>query len=237
MAAITAARASNPGVTHIFYTSLAFGGDRKPISAAHVMQAHLATEKCLAATAYPETSEGGTQRPFTYTAIREGIYSESFPMYTGFFDWKGEGDEVRIPHDGSGPGIAWAKIDELGDATAQLVRAHWRGYEDVIERYRNKTIVLSGPRAWTLSETVARLNKITQKEATIQRVSVEEYVDQEAVRENLHGHGPGDVPREWATSFEAIREGETAVVTDELQRLLGREPEGFETTARRVLGL
>ena len=40
--AIDAARRS--GVSYIFYTSLAFGGDRTPTSIAHVMQAHLLTE-------------------------------------------------------------------------------------------------------------------------------------------------------------------------------------------------
>ena len=50
----------------------------------------------------------------------------------------------------------------------------------------------------------------------------------------LQRHGSGDVPREWATSFQAIKEGETATVSWELERLLGREPEGFDETVRRM---
>ena len=56
-----------------------------------------------------------------FTAIREGIYSERFPTYTGFPDLQDLPEELKIPHDGSGPGIAFAKIDDLGEATAKLV--------------------------------------------------------------------------------------------------------------------
>lgn len=45
-------------------------------------------------------------------------------MYTKFFDLKKAVDEVRILHDGSGPGIAWAKIGELGEASSQLVKEY-----------------------------------------------------------------------------------------------------------------
>ena len=53
---------------------------------------------------------------FTYTAIREGLYVESTPIYTAFFnpkdvtsaDENANGEiEILIPHDGKGSGIAW----------------------------------------------------------------------------------------------------------------------------------
>ncbi|CAF9929274.1 MAG: hypothetical protein ALECFALPRED_004288 [Alectoria fallacina] len=31
---------------------------------------------------------------------------------------------MKIPHDGSGPGIAFAKIDDLGEVTAKLVQEY-----------------------------------------------------------------------------------------------------------------
>ena len=87
--AIDAAKAS--GVKHIYYTSLAFGfGARKelipasePESIAAVMQAHLDTE------AYLRTIG------LTYTVIREGIYSESWPLYFGFFTISGRRRSMR----------------------------------------------------------------------------------------------------------------------------------------------
>ena len=82
-------------IKHIYYTSLAFASD----SEAFVMKAHLATEAYL--------KDSGV----TYTIIREGIYSESFPLYMGYWD-PTRGDEIRIPH-GAGS-IAWVCREDLG---------------------------------------------------------------------------------------------------------------------------
>jgi uncharacterized protein YbjT (DUF2867 family) len=59
--------AKRAGVNHIFYTSLAFD----PAGGAAVMRAHRDSEQYL--------KESG----LTYTIIREGIYSESYPLYFG----------------------------------------------------------------------------------------------------------------------------------------------------------
>ena len=197
------------------------------------MQAHLATEKYLASIAYPETQGG--QKPFSFTAIREGIYSESFPMYTGFIDVQNPRAKLKIPHDGSGPGIAWAKIEDLGEATARLVQSVYISTPDAMARYKDKCVVLSGSKAWSIAEVVELLSQIVGRETKVQSVSVEDYVQEKVVQEQLQSHGPGEVPRQWATSFQAIKAGETAVVTDELERLLGRKPEDFETTLRGMM--
>lgn len=93
--AIDAARRA--GVKHIFYSSLGFASDvstgtLKSDSLAVVMQAHLDSEKYLASLAKADTD-------FTYTSIREGLYTESFPIYTAFFNPKSapDGAEVTIP--------------------------------------------------------------------------------------------------------------------------------------------
>jgi uncharacterized protein YbjT (DUF2867 family) len=59
--------AKRAGVKHVYYTSLAFD----PAGASAVMRAHRDTEAYL--------KESG----LTYTIIREGIYSESYPLYFG----------------------------------------------------------------------------------------------------------------------------------------------------------
>lgn len=110
--AIDAARQA--GVKHIIYSSLAFDSANKGKSLADVMLAHLDTERYLRDAAAADPS-------FTYTSIREGIYAEGWPMFLGFFDPKGDSNEIRIPHDGSGPGVAWAKRSELSEATANLI--------------------------------------------------------------------------------------------------------------------
>ena len=200
-AAIDAARRS--GVSHIFYTSLAFGGDFSPNSVAHVMQAHLLTERYLL-----ELSKVAGDQPVSFTVIREGIYSESLPMYTGFPALqdlavsKNEVFEVQIPHDGSGPGIAWAEINELGEASAKFISARL----SAPSHERNDIVLLSGSKAWTLAETLRMLGQITGKDVRLKQVSIEEYVAQPVVQQNLGSHGPGNqVPKQWATVYEALR--------------------------------
>ncbi|KAI0629635.1 hypothetical protein C8Q77DRAFT_1141480 [Trametes polyzona] len=100
-AAIDAARRA--GVRHVYYTSLAFAAD----SVAAVMQAHIDTERYL--------RESGLR----YTILREGIYSESYPLYFGFFDPRESGDEVVVPH--SDGAIAWVSREDLGEGTAKIM--------------------------------------------------------------------------------------------------------------------
>jgi uncharacterized protein YbjT (DUF2867 family) len=67
VSAIDAAKRSR--MQHIFYTSLAFD----PAGSAAVFAAHRDTEAYL--------KESGLK----YTIVREGIYSESYPLYFGMF--------------------------------------------------------------------------------------------------------------------------------------------------------
>lgn len=95
--------AKRAGVSHVYYTSLAFASD----SVAAVMRAHIDTERYL--------KESG----LTYTVLREGIYSESYPLYLGFFDQASGQEEVVVPHS-DGP-IAWVNREDLGEGTAKIM--------------------------------------------------------------------------------------------------------------------
>jgi uncharacterized protein YbjT (DUF2867 family) len=100
--------AKRVGVKHVYYTSLMFGTDVKghfTDSVAHVMQAHLDTEAYLAKSG------------LTYTVLREGLYSESYSLYTGFFNPTRD-SEVCVPDDGF---ISWVCIEDLGEGTAKLM--------------------------------------------------------------------------------------------------------------------
>ncbi|KAJ5603690.1 hypothetical protein N7537_006646 [Penicillium hordei] len=222
-AAIDAARKS--GVKHIFYSSLAFAGDGNLDTKAQVMLGHLATEKYLA-----QLHDKDPQ--FTYTVVRQGLYSESFPLYTAFFDLKDPSNEICIPHDGSGPGLAWAKQDELGEATAKLIAQHAK--DPAAFPYLNKTVLLSGPRALSLNETADVLSRVLSKPIKVRQVHVDEYVKQPQVQTGLT-YGGGNWAPLWATAFDGIRDGECAAVTPLLAQILGREPEQFETTIRNML--
>ncbi|KAI9372844.1 hypothetical protein BJX61DRAFT_415233 [Aspergillus egyptiacus] len=222
--AIDAAR--NSGVKHIFYSSLGFAGNYTDKSVAHVMGAHLKTEKYL-------SELGG---PMTYTSVREGLYSESFPIYTSWFDLHSPSDEIKIPHDGSGPGVSWVKRDELGEATAKLVAryATATGGNPAEEfPYVNKIVLLTGSKEWSLKETVEVLGRAVGKDVKLRQISVDEYV--KLPHEGRHTYHGVDLSREWTTAWDAIRLGETAVVTPTLGEILGREPEDYETTIRNMV--
>ncbi|GAA5948863.1 hypothetical protein JCM21900_003452 [Sporobolomyces salmonicolor] len=221
--AIESARRS--GVRHVLYTSLAFAGPADSTSSvAQVMQAHLRTEAYLRDVHAQDPS-------FTYTVIREGIYSESTPLYTAFWSYAKPTDTIRIPHDGKGPGVAWVKQDELGEATAKLlVQAH--DQPETFE-YKNKILILTGSRDWSLEETAKVLGKSVGMPVKVEQVSIDEYASQPQVQSGLT-YGAGQWATKWATAFQAIRDGATATVTDDMRKILGREPEDFETTAMNL---
>ncbi|THZ79210.1 NAD(P)-binding protein [Aureobasidium pullulans] len=208
------------GVRHITYSSLAFGGDGNPTSLAYVMQAHLDTEKYLASIAKENSA-------FTYTTVRQGLYSESFPLYTAFFDLKNPTKEICIPHDGKDVGIAWAKQDELGKATAKIIAQH--GQSGPRSLYVNRTLLLSGPKDWSLEQSVAVLGEAVKVDVKIKPVTKEEYASQPSIN-GASGYGSGEAGIRWATAFDAIREGEACVTRTLLGDLLGREPESFDRT-------
>ena len=223
--AIDAARRA--GVKHIFYSSLGFAGDYQDSSKAIVMQAHLDTERYL-------TEKASADPSFTYTAIREGLYAESTPIYTAFWnpaDPEQVTDEVLIPHDGGGPGVAWVKRDELGEASARLIAAYAEAAAkgDVAGfPYVNSRVLLTGPRVWSLGDTVRVLGQAAGKEdVRVRQVSVEEYARLPRV---VGRFGSQEKAKSWATAWEAIRAGETAVVTGVLEKILGRKPEEFDVT-------
>ncbi|KAF7517775.1 hypothetical protein G7054_g13700 [Neopestalotiopsis clavispora] len=110
------------GVGHIYYSSLAFGRPSK----AGVMRAHIRTETYLESL--------GAENKVAVTVMREGLYSESWPLYLMGVDPKsltalgidhegneegGSGEvEVRVPGDGK---VSWTAIEDLGLASALVL--------------------------------------------------------------------------------------------------------------------
>jgi hypothetical protein len=188
------------------------------------MAAHLDTEKYLEKLSWAVPG-------FGYTVIREGLYSESYPLYTSFFNPEQPSPEIKIPHDGGGPGIAWVKREELGEGTAELIKRFVETPDAF--KYRNSRVLLSGQQTLTLAETVEILSRIAGTPVSIRKVSNEEYA---ALPENVDGFTYKGVSYAypWTSSFEAFRRGEGSSVSPLLRELLGREPEGFETTIRKI---
>jgi hypothetical protein len=90
---------------------------------------------------------------------------------------------------------------------------------------------LTGPKSWTLKETVEVLSRAAGTDMQIQQVSVDEYAKQPQVKDTF---GSEELATTWATAWEAICAGETDAVTKTLGEILGREREPFEKTIEEV---
>lgn len=209
------------GVTHIFYSSLGFAGTGTTTdSLAFVMQAHLDTERYLAKIAAEIPS-------FSYTIVRQGLYTESYGMYLAFLDLKQPPSQLKLPHDGKGPGISWVKRDELGEGTAHLLAEY--ASDPKAFPHINQKLLLSGPEELSIEESVDAIGRVVGKKIEILQCSVDEWASADCVK-GASKYLAGDMATHWATSYEALRHGEGAVVTEHLCRLIGREPERFEKT-------
>lgn len=204
--------AKDVGVKHIYYTSLAFGDE----SEAAVMQAHRDTAAYLKKVC-------GQSQGTDYTIVKEGIYAESFPLYLGYFDpTKQQTDRVvRIPN--TGGGVAWVARDDLGEGTARLLLA---GEEQTKKDFKNKTVLLSGDKVFTLPQVADMITTAMGWEdepLKVEGVGKEKYV-QFQVEQNAgskFGKGTREVTELWSTSYPAIEKEELAVVDPLLPRLLG----------------
>ncbi|KAG4441390.1 hypothetical protein IFR05_003147 [Cadophora sp. M221] len=209
--AIKAAREA--GVTRFFYTSLAFGGG----SGAGVMRAHLRTEEFL--------RDLREREGVKVTVMREGLYNESWPLYLGYFNPKGdERGEVLLAGDGK---ISWTAIKDLGLASALVLAER-------TERFEGKTFYLSRREgARSLSE-IARLVGVTRgREVEVRIVSREEYV------ECCVGRGVEKPSVEWwSSTYAALETGECLIDDLTLEDLLaskGVSPTTVENTIKEML--
>lgn len=193
--AIEAARKA--GVKHIVYSSLGFGSPSK----AGVMRAHIRTEKYLAGL-----------DDIKVTVIREGLYSESWPLYLGYYDFQTDEREV-VPVAGDGK-ICWTSLEDLGLANALILT-------DPSEEWAGKTFYLSTPpsEAKTISEVAELVAKARGRPVRAEVVG----------REKHHEYYVNELHMDrasvewWLGSFEAAHDGETLIDDPTLLKLLARK--------------
>ena len=154
----------------------------------------------------------------SYTSIREGIYAEAFPL----IEWFPNTKEVLLPGDGP---IAFASRAELAEATAILMI---RGTYD-----NRKIVLLTGPRAYTLTEIVDVINSVTKRDVKVKRVSGEEYLVEKLMNDE---GGKGEAFfRSRLSWFEGIEKGDGASVDPIMETLLGREPKDAKEVITELL--
>lgn len=182
------------GVKHIYYTSLAF----KDGSNAGVMRAHFRTET------YLQEKQNQNQLQ-TFTSIREGLYSESWPLYLGHFNIEAKETRKEIIVAGDGK-ISWTSISDLGLGNAIILTSPGN------PRFANTIVTLSNPTTLTLKEIAAKLGK--QLSIRSEKQYVEHYQKEHDM----------EVPflEWWVSTYPNLKEGHCDMQDPMLKELLAR---------------
>ncbi|KAI1911277.1 hypothetical protein LOZ61_003941 [Ophidiomyces ophidiicola] len=194
------AAAKRAGVGHVYYASLAFGGYGSD-SKVGVQQAHLTTERLLA--------ESG----LAYTAVRMGLYTEAFPLFTSWYP-----DSTTIYVSSDGP-MALTSREELGEATAQLMLRDVRCFPHNIA-------LLTAARAYTLRDVVRAAAAASGQAVTVQTVARGDLPALLTAADARAGRGRKSRQffDAWAGVLDALAAGEAATVDGLMAELLGRAP-------------
>ncbi|ORX90228.1 NAD(P)-binding protein, partial [Basidiobolus meristosporus CBS 931.73] len=175
--------AKQAGKKHIYHTSLAYGD----ASEANVMKAHFATERYLRVSG------------LSYTVILECCYTDSDPVYLGFFE--PSSNEVAVPRDVP---VSYADREELGGTTAKTIAGG---------KYKNQIVTLTGSKAYTLQETTDLVSSCLKKPIAFRKVNDSEWVQRHADKAYA----------EWRlSSFRSMEGGDCTQVHPDLEELLGR---------------
>ena len=138
-----------------------------------------------------------------WTFLRDNLYLE-------FLDHMAGPDGVIRGPAGDGRAAVVAHTDIARAAVAVLLEP---------EAHPGMTYTLTGPEALTLSEAAAVGSEVTGRAFTFHDETVEE-----AYRSRAAYGAPGWQVDAWVSTYTAIRAGELAEVTGDVQRLTGRRP-------------
>ncbi|RPB01223.1 NAD(P)-binding protein [Choiromyces venosus 120613-1] len=167
-------------VRRVYYTSLAFNG-HEDSTVSHLQELHVDTESYIKAYLKNEQfTDEMSNSGLEYTIIREGLYSEAFPIWLAWFP---KTKNIAIPRDGP---VAWAARPEIAEGTARLLPA---------DTHKNSIALFTEPTAITLRQVTEVISEI---------LSVEQYISN-AVQ---NAKKDEEFIRNWATSFRAMEIGE-----------------------------
>lgn len=205
--------AIDAGVGHIYYTSLAFATPTK----AGVMRAHERTEDYL--------SNLEKQGKFKVTIIREGLYSEAWPLAFGYYSGLKNEDRREIVVAGDGA-LNWTTIADMAFGTAKVVAAP-------SEKYSGKTLHMCQRQTCSLQGIADLVSKLKGQEISLKFVNQKEfeeyYISRGVERANVEW---------WSSAYKAFDKGECTVEDPILNDLLeesGRTPVSFESIVREMM--
>ncbi|MDO8186677.1 NAD(P)H-binding protein [Conexibacter sp. JD483] len=142
----------------------------------------------------------------SFSFLRPSLYADLVPY------WVGADGVIRGP---AGEGsIAWVTRDDVAAVAAAVLLAP--------DEHVGQTYDLTGPALMTVAETAALLAERAGRPVTYVPETLEE------ARASRAGSGAAAWEIEgWVTSYAAIASGEMAVVSDAVQRVSGRPPQGL----------
>lgn len=154
----------------------------------------------------------------TYTSIREGVYTDAFPLFLG---WYPESKTIYIPSDGP---VAYTPRAELGEATARLM---------IRGGFENQIALLTAQETVTFADIVEVINETTARDVKLETVSPEDYV-RLASKDDIGGKPEGFF-RALLSWYEGISNGDGSTTHPLMKELLGREPTGARQFIRGEL--
>ncbi|WP_293887772.1 MULTISPECIES: SDR family oxidoreductase [unclassified Sphingobacterium] len=154
----------------------------------------------------------------TYTFLRNNLYMDLVPFYagenvfeTGFYLPAGNG---KVP---------FALRREMGEAAANVL---------LQDGHENKIYDIAGNALYSYQDVADTLSKISGKKVTYTAAETE------AFKEQLKEAGVDDFINFVITSFNVdIKNGQFEIVTNDLEKLLGRVPANLEKGIQEVFGL
>ncbi|CAN5438440.1 SDR family oxidoreductase [soil metagenome] len=205
---IAAAAAS--GVSHLIYTS--FVG-ATPDAVFTLGRDHADAESAIREAAAQRAD--GTAG-MTFTVLRDNFYSDFVPMFAG------EDGVIRGPA-GAGRFAAVARADVADVVVAVLRdRAGGSGSEDAAA-HADTTYSLTGPEALTMAEAAERAGAASGRE-----LRYREETPDEAYASRRQWSTQQWQLDAWVSTYTAIRDGEVAEVTGDVERLTGHPARTIE---------
>ena len=178
-------------------------------------QAALDSTFTLART-HAVTENAIRQTNMRYIFLRDTFYSEMMAIANADGIIAGPADDGRV---------ACVSQRDVAQATANIIA-------DIAcdnHHYDNQTYTLTGSQSLSFVEIAAVLTEITGKPHCYHNETVEEAF---ASRKAEYPDTPDWQIEAWVSTYTAIAKGELAAVSDDLPRLLGHAPIGFEAVVK-----
>ena len=194
--------ASEAGVQHMVYLSFA--------------QAALDSTFTLART-HAVTENAIRQTNMRYTFLRDNFYSEMMANLA---------DNAHLIAGPAGNGrVACVSQKDVAEAVASVIA----GIAAQNRAHDNRTYTLTGSELLSFADIAQTLTAITGTPYRYHNETVEEAF---ASRKAAYPDTPDWQIEAWVSTYTAIAKGELAAVSDDLPRLLGHAPIGFEAVVK-----